>query len=211
MTNSSISLVEQCKLAFMQGWFGQDKFARKVGEYLQAEMRRNGFADMQKVESYAEMLHRDGAVGVINRSLLVAAALPRADFVTLLLDKGANPNSQNAAHQTAVMLAAYEGFFENVKALHAAGAWLHQKDGDGRHALFHALCHGKAAMHLDTISYLLDNGSDPFLENRYAITLDDLVGRRDSNELSTMLDAARKRKEESVTSVQKTAMQDPAP
>jgi hypothetical protein len=211
MTNSSISLVEQCKLAFMQGCLGRDSFARKVGEYLQTEMRRNDFADMPKIESYVDILHRDGAVGVINRSLLVAAVLPRTDFVTLLLGKDANPNSKNAAGQTAVMLAAHEGYLENVKALHAAGARLHQKDEGGRHALFYALSNDEAVMHLDTINYLLDNDSDPFLENRYGITLDDLVHARHSHALYTVLSDARKRKEEGAVSVQKMAMQELAP
>lgn len=72
-------------------------------------------------------------------ALMHAAAAGHDDVVGLLLDAGANPESQNAALETALHLGAREGSPAVAQLLLGAGADFEARDAEGRTPLFMAI------------------------------------------------------------------------
>lgn len=105
--------------------------------------------------------------------LAVAAREGHMEIIDLLLGAGANPNLESPDRgQTALKLAAKKGRNSVILTLLEAGADINFRGGKYRYdlsespALFFATSKG----HVNTVKLLLEQGADPYIENRYGIT-----------------------------------------
>ena len=95
--------------------------------------------------------------------LIKASSDGNLDLVKLLLERGANVNSQNNIFygQTALIRASENGHTEIVKLLSTNGADVNIQDIYGQTALILSSLRG----HLEVIKLLLEKGADPFDKN----------------------------------------------
>lgn len=75
--------------------------------------------------------------------LMLAAYNGRREAAALLLERGADPNTQDAGGNTALMGAAFKGDLEMVRLLCSRGADPHLRSSTGRTALNMALMFGR--------------------------------------------------------------------
>ena len=90
------------------------------------------------------------------QALRVAAHKGRAEVARLLVEAGADTNSPDAKHKTALIHASSSGHTKIAELLLDAGAHKDACDLSGKSALAHALCNG----HIEIAHRLLDAGAD---------------------------------------------------
>ncbi|MEH6444789.1 MAG: ankyrin repeat domain-containing protein [Oceanospirillaceae bacterium] len=83
-------------------------------------------------------------------------------ILTQLLKAGANPNTASKGGITALMIASYENFADNVSILIKYGANVNQTDIEGRSAIFYAA----EAGHYEIIKILVSVGADINIINK---------------------------------------------
>ncbi len=83
-------------------------------------------------------------------------------ILSLLIDKGTNPNHKNKDGQTALHFAATRGTVQGVMQLIAKGADVNARDNNGNTALHYAYLHRRQK----TIKTLLNVGANPRIRNK---------------------------------------------
>ena len=91
--------------------------------------------------------------------------------VTLLLERGADPNARDVTGMTPLHVAASWTTRHRAGLLINSGAEVNARDALGNTPLHEAVLHGRVAM----THFLLESGSDPTLENRLGETPLDLA------------------------------------
>ena len=108
----------------------------------------------------AELLHQHGAsvnATDYNKTLLQAASVDgRSDVVRWLLERGADPNSQQNDHVPPIHLATVNGRPEVIQTLLEYGVDIHSTDKDGRTPLHLASSSGK----VEVVRLLLEHGAN---------------------------------------------------
>jgi hypothetical protein len=94
-------------------------------------------------------------------ALYYAAVCEHADIVKLLLDHGADANTQDEQGWSAVYMASMYGCTEVVEMLIRKGADPNSTDNDGKTAIHIAVQYKR----VETVRALLDLGADPFIKN----------------------------------------------
>lgn len=113
-----------------------------------------------------------------------AAWTGKTEMVRLLLSKGVGPNYSDGAEAGPLIGALFGGHTETVRALLDAGADVHQKDTNGRTAVFaSASGHGSAEM----ARMLIDKGAEVDLADRNGITPLALAVQNDLAEVAEAL------------------------
>jgi ankyrin repeat protein len=92
------------------------------------------------------------------------------DFVTMLLDHGADPNIQEDSGWTSLIMASRYSKLAIVKTLLDHGANMNSKDEDGMAPLMHATRYVNNESDKETVNILLEYGADPNLQDNLGIT-----------------------------------------
>ena len=95
----------------------------------------------------------------LDKPIALAARNKHLDVVRVLLEAGANPNSQGIAGNTPLSTFAANGLLEGVKLLFARKADVNVRDSYGMTAFIWA-CHNG---HLKVAKFLLENRADPLV------------------------------------------------
>ena len=119
----------------------------------------------------------------LDLALVEASHAGSTDIVSLLLDKGADVNAQDADGYTALSIASRNGHTEVVKLLLDKGADVNVQDADGDTALIWASRNG----HTEVVKLLLDKGADINAKDKYGDTALILASRKGHTEIVKVL------------------------
>lgn len=131
-------------------------------ETMRAEHPAYGLARAGNIAELLKELHGWGNIERKNTKgyslLMLAAYNGRLEVATLLLDRGADPNTQDTGGNTALMGAAFKGSLAMVRLLCSRGADPFHRSSTGQTALRTALMFGRS----ETARFLAERTQSPY-------------------------------------------------
>lgn len=112
------------------------------------------------------VIFTNGCATTKDSILLVTAENGNIEYMSRLLDEGADVNVKRSDGNSALMLASYAGHFYTVRLLVEKGAEINAKNESG----FTALMIAASASHADIVEFLIEKGADVNAKNNNGAT-----------------------------------------